>query len=196
VGVPNNDTVAIGWELTRKPGEEVRISVKKGTKTIASQTTTNSAGKFNVKKSDGYTLELRDKSGTRLGVRDVTIESATSSDTQQTAAANTGCYKFKGTLFDQGNTEGVCAPTYLRRFYVWAVTIAIIGAAGMIIYAGYKYTMSQGNPTEITGAKEIIISTLLGLALLLLSFTILKFLGVNIKPTDDALLTNTQQSVP
>jgi hypothetical protein len=84
-------------------------------------------------------------------------------------------YEFTGTLF--GTT---CAPAYLRSFYYWAVGVAILASVIMIIYAGYKYTMSQGDPSDINDAKEIIVSTLVGLALLLLSFTILRLLGINV----------------
>ncbi len=83
---------------------------------------------------------------------------------------------FCNTLF--GNN--VSAGGYFLNFYRWAVTIAIIGAAVAIVFAGYKYAMSRGNPSEISTAKEIIVSAIVGLVLLLLSFTIVRFLGINV----------------
>lgn len=93
------------------------------------------------------------------------------------ASDSEDCFKFGNTVF--GND--ICAQDFLTRAYLWAVGIAIIGAAGMIIYAGYKYAVSRGNPSEVNNAKEIIISTLVGLALLVVSFTILQFFGVRVQ---------------
>jgi hypothetical protein len=89
-------------------------------------------------------------------------------------------YQFRDTLFSPNSS--ICAKDYLKRLYLWAVGLAILGSSGMIIYAGYKYTVGKGNPTEVSNAKEIIVSTLVGLALLLLSYTILRFLGIRFAP--------------
>jgi hypothetical protein len=86
-------------------------------------------------------------------------------------------YQFCNTLF--GNQ--ITASQYLANLYTWAIGIAVFGASLMIIYAGYKYTTSGGNPSAIGEAKEIIQNALLGLLLLLLSYTILHFLGINLK---------------
>jgi hypothetical protein len=48
----------------------------------------------------------------------------------------------------------------------------------MIIYAGFRYMTSQGNPSGINEAKDILIGSLSGFALLLLSYLILKVLGI------------------
>ncbi len=88
-----------------------------------------------------------------------------------------GCYKFGNTIFG----SNLCAQDFLTRAYLWAVGVAIIGAAGMIIFAGYRYAVSRGNPAEVNNAREIIISTLVGLALLILSYTILQYFGVKVK---------------
>jgi hypothetical protein len=95
-------------------------------------------------------------------------------------ASQTNCYKFRNVLFTKSGEDGICADDFLTRAYLWAVGLAILGAVGMIIYAGYKYAVSRGNPSEINNAKEIIISTLVGLALLVLSYTILSYLGVKV----------------
>lgn len=87
-------------------------------------------------------------------------------------------YKFNNTLINPDG--GVCAPDYFSRLYIWAVGLAIFAASIGIMYAGYKYAMSKGNPSEINNAKETIVSIIVGLVLLLLSYTILKFLGINL----------------
>jgi hypothetical protein len=90
---------------------------------------------------------------------------------------NASGFVFCNTLFG----DKVTAQDYFSRFYAWAVGLAILGASGMIIWAGYRYTTSRGNPSEANAAKEMIISALVGLALLLLSYTILRFLGINLQ---------------
>lgn len=84
--------------------------------------------------------------------------------------------QFCRTLFG----DNLTASQYFLNFYRWAVGIAIIGAAVAIVFAGYKYALSRGNPSEISSAKEIIASAIVGLVLLLLSFTIVRFLGINV----------------
>ncbi len=85
-------------------------------------------------------------------------------------------YQFCETLFG----DKISAQDYFIKAYYWAVAVAIIGAVGMIIWAGYKYALSKGSPSEIGNAKEMIISAVVGLTLLLLSFVILRFLGINV----------------
>jgi hypothetical protein len=71
--------------------------------------------------------------------------------------------------------DNLTSQEYFSRLYIWAVSLGILAASIAIIRAGYIYTASRGNPSAITSAKEIIINALVGLALLLLSYTILRF---------------------
>lgn len=78
---------------------------------------------------------------------------------------------FTDTLFGD-----VTANQYFYRMYIWAVSLAVLAATAMVIRAGYIYTAGQGNPSAISSAKEMIINTMVGLALLVLSYTILRFI--------------------
>lgn len=104
--------------------------------------------------------------------------SSNNNEPSNCADTQTGFTKgvFCNTLFGSNVTAG----GYFLNFYRWAVGIAILGAAVAIVFAGYKYAMSRGNPSEISTAKEIIVSAIVGLVLLLLSFTIARFLGINV----------------
>lgn len=91
------------------------------------------------------------------------------------ASSATGA-TFNNTLFG----SGITSVQYFQRLYLWAVGLAFTAATLSIIYAGYLYTMSRGDTTAVNQAKEIIISSLTGVTLLVLSFTILRYLGINI----------------
>ena len=77
------------------------------------------------------------------------------------------------------------APVKVTNFdtYISAILAFSYRAGGalallMIIFAGYKYMTSQGNPTAINEAKEIISGAIIGLALLLLIALVLNILNL------------------
>lgn len=55
---------------------------------------------------------------------------------------------------------------YINGVLDWAIPVLGTVALIMFIWAGYIYITSQGNPDKINAAKEIIISTLVGVLLL------------------------------
>ena len=63
--------------------------------------------------------------------------------------------------------------TYIGCIYNFAVYLATGLAIIMIIYGGYKYITSQGNPDALTEAKEIIVGAIVGLLVLALGYLIL-----------------------
>lgn len=66
---------------------------------------------------------------------------------------------------------------YLGCIYQFATILAVGLAIVMIIYGGYKYMTSQGNPDTLGEAKEIIVGAIIGLLLLALGYLILSNLG-------------------
>ena len=70
--------------------------------------------------------------------------------------------------------------TYIGCIYQFATYIAIGLAILMIIWGGYKYITSQGNPDVLTEAKEIIWGTIIGLLVLGLGWLIISSIGGNI----------------
>jgi len=73
---------------------------------------------------------------------------------------------------DPGSSFGTTLEDWIPNFYLWAVGIAGSLAILMLIYAGYLYATSTGNPEQSNLAKEYIIGALSGLAFLLLAFII------------------------
>jgi hypothetical protein len=65
---------------------------------------------------------------------------------------------------------------YMGAIFSFAMKAGAILTTLMIIYAGYKYLTSQGNPTALGEAKDIIIGSLSGFAMLLLIYLILTVL--------------------
>lgn len=83
---------------------------------------------------------------------------------------------------NKGSNSGISANTVLPEFVVrlfnWTIgaiaTFAMIG----LIYAGYTYVTSAGNPDKIKLAKDIIITSLTGIILVIFSFALFKFFGL------------------
>ncbi len=59
---------------------------------------------------------------------------------------------------------------YVKTVYKWTSRIIVLLATLMIIYGGYKYMLSGGNPEVIREAKDIIIGALIGIALVALAY--------------------------
>jgi hypothetical protein len=63
---------------------------------------------------------------------------------------------------------------YVNSIYVYLAGIGGLIAVMMLVYAGYAYMTSYGDPEKISNAKDIIEKTLISLALLILAAVILK----------------------
>lgn len=58
-----------------------------------------------------------------------------------------------------------------------AIKIAGYTAAGFVIWGGIKYLKSQGDPSEINQARQVIYNALLGLLLAMISVAIVNFIA-------------------
>lgn len=63
-------------------------------------------------------------------------------------------------------------PDYIQLFWNRILPIAVGLTVLVIMYGGYRYITSAGNPEALTAAKDIIISAIVGLVLLLLAWVI------------------------
>lgn len=72
-----------------------------------------------------------------------------------------------------GTTTPTSFADYVNRIYNYAVVIGISLAILMIIFAGYKYMSSAGDPQSLAEAKEVLIGAIVGLVLILLTRLIL-----------------------
>ena len=66
---------------------------------------------------------------------------------------------------------------YIGCIYEFATYLAVGLAIIMVIWGGYRYITSQGNPDAVAEAKEIIWGAIIGLLVLGLGYLILSSLG-------------------
>lgn len=66
---------------------------------------------------------------------------------------------------------------YVNVILHWVIPVVGALAVLMIVYAGYIYMTSQGNPERLNVAKDILIGVITGIALLFLIGIILRTVG-------------------
>ncbi len=120
--------------------------------------------------------------------------STSSSATSTNSANNTACKK--GDLFGvippwykYLNFDSDCSPNldlgnhpeqfWLIGFGVIEILLRVAGAVavGFVIYAGFKFVMSQGDPENVKNARNAIINALIGLAIAILASTLVTFIA-------------------
>lgn len=85
---------------------------------------------------------------------------------------------------NNGNGEffGPTLNEYLQNFYIWSIGVAGLLAIVMLMYAGYGYATSEGNPEHINQSKEIIVGALSGLVLLIVAAIVAESFGLGMQP--------------
>ena len=63
-------------------------------------------------------------------------------------------------------------PELIQKFLIGAIKIGIPIIALAIVYSGFLFVFARGNPEKLTAAKETLLWTLVGAAILLGSWTI------------------------
>lgn len=71
---------------------------------------------------------------------------------------------------------------YIKTIFSFAMKLGAALAVLMILYAAIKYITSQGNTSATNEAKDIIIGSLSGFAMLLLIYLILNVIGLGGTP--------------
>lgn len=78
-----------------------------------------------------------------------------------------------GVAIPGGGTSFSNFLAYVNAVFTFSLKLGVALTSLMLIYAGYKYMTSQGNPTAINEAKDIMIGSLSGFIMLLLVYLIL-----------------------
>jgi len=99
----------------------------------------------------------------------VKVESATAKASKCTKGA-------KGVTTDFGWVCNIA--DYVNKLLPWIMGIVGGLAVLMLVYAGYIYMTSQGNPERVSLAKDIIIGVIIGIILLFIIEVILKTIGI------------------
>lgn len=84
----------------------------------------------------------------------------------------------------EGDPKNTSIVQWVNAAYTYLAVIGGLLAVLMLIYAGYRYMTSYGDPEKISDAKDIVEKTLLGLSLLILAALILN--AINPKTAEDA----------
>lgn len=87
-----------------------------------------------------------------------------------------------GSCVKDGVATLACIPIVLQNIINSLIVIAGIVAVFFIVFAGYKFAMSEGDTEKITSARKTLIYAIVGLVFIFLSFVIInviaKFTGV------------------
>jgi len=81
---------------------------------------------------------------------------------------------------DVPKTTEIPLQKYLKYIFYFVLTISGLIALGVIIYAGFKYFTSFGNPEKIKDAKNQILNAIVGLVILFISLILLNTLNPQI----------------
>jgi len=88
------------------------------------------------------------------------------------------------------NSNGLCSPQIQKLTDVWLIVAAIIEillrvaalvAVGFVIYGGFSYMTSQGDPSQTAKAKGTIINALVGLVIAVMAAAVISFIAGSIK---------------
>lgn len=79
----------------------------------------------------------------------------------------------------QGITTSTTIAEYAVYIFKFSIILAAIIAFAVLIYGGFRYVTSSGNPTAMDDAKKWILSAIIGLALILFSYIILNIINAN-----------------
>jgi hypothetical protein len=69
---------------------------------------------------------------------------------------------------------------FIERLFSIVLSLAGVGALGLLIYGGYNYMVSRGDPERIKGARETITSAIIGLLFIIFSLVILQVIAGDI----------------
>ncbi|MFA5047471.1 MAG: glycoside hydrolase family protein [Patescibacteria group bacterium] len=87
-------------------------------------------------------------------------------------------------------SDGSLLGKYIQAWYTLIISVVGIIATVMLMWGGLKWLTSRGNAGAISDAKEIIWSAIIGLALTLLSWTVLSLINPQLLTMKDINLPN------
>jgi heme O synthase-like polyprenyltransferase len=70
-----------------------------------------------------------------------------------------------------------CIPTVFNNVLDWAIGLAGLAAVFFIIFSGFKFLTSGGDPKQVEGARKTMTYAIAGLIIIFLAFAIIKLIG-------------------
>jgi len=71
-----------------------------------------------------------------------------------------------------------CIPAVLSNVVDWAIGLAGLTAVFFIIFAGFKFLTSGGDPKQVEGARKTMTYAIAGLIIIFIAFAIIKLIGL------------------
>ena len=75
------------------------------------------------------------------------------------------------------------APSVVLRILEWVIMVLGVVCVAMIVVGGQRYIVSQGDPGKLQQARNMLIYSLIGLFIAILSFAIVSFISNGIATT-------------
>jgi len=70
-----------------------------------------------------------------------------------------------------------CIPVIVKNFTNFLIIFAGIVAVFMVMYGGFKFLTSQGDPAKLDSARKTLIYSVIGLLLIIFSYYIVALIG-------------------
>lgn len=70
-----------------------------------------------------------------------------------------------------------CVPIVFNNIILWALILSGVVALFFIVFAGFKYINSGGDPKQVGAAQQTLTWAIVGLILIFLSFFIINFIA-------------------
>ena len=123
-----------------------------------------------------------DLNGKNCCAPDVCVPQGTNTQTGKCQAPNTSYLStcLGGTCDTAIGEISLDPKQFISTIFSVLLTLASAIAVVLIIVSGYRLMISQGNPEQIQGAKDQLTAAIVGLLFLALSFSILRFIGVDV----------------
>lgn len=82
-----------------------------------------------------------------------------------------------GSCVQNGVATLACIPIVFNNVVDWAIALAGTVAVFFIIFAGFKFLTSGGDPKQVEGARKTLTYAIAGLIVVFLAFVIIKLIG-------------------
>jgi heme O synthase-like polyprenyltransferase len=70
-----------------------------------------------------------------------------------------------------------CIPAVLSNVVDWAIGLAGLVAVFFIIFSGFKFLTSGGDPKQVEGARKTMTYAIAGLIIIFIAFALIKLIG-------------------
>lgn len=70
-----------------------------------------------------------------------------------------------------------CIPVVFNYIVGWALGLAGLAAVFFIIFSGFKFLTSSGDPKQVEGARKTMTYAIIGLVIIIFAYSIIQIIG-------------------